>query len=51
MFGTGSAIRPGPLQRADALGLFLLLLAMDDEDAERLDCGEVGEDKTRGKEQ
>ena len=45
VFGTGSAIRPDPLQRADEIGLFLQLLAMDDEDAEGLDCEEVGEDK------
>ena len=46
LFGAGLAIRP--LQRADALGLFRQLLAMDVEDAEGLDGGEVGEDKTRG---
>ena len=51
VFGAGPAIRPGPLQRADALELFLQLLAMDDEDAAGLDCGEAGKDKTRGKEQ
>ena len=48
MFGAGLAMRPDPLQRADALGLFRQLLAMDVEDAEGLDGGEVREDKTRG---
>ena len=41
VFGAGSAIRPGRLERAGALGLLLQLLAMDDEDAEGLDGGEV----------
>ena len=49
MFQAGLAIRPDiPLQRAGALGLFLQLLAMDDEDVEDLDGGGVGEDQTRG---
>ena len=48
MFGAALAVRPDPLQRADALGLFWQLLAMDVEDAEGLDSGEVGEDKTLG---
>ena len=48
MFGAGLAIRPDPLQRADALGLLRQPLAMDVEEAEGLDGGEVGEDKTRG---
>ena len=46
VFGVWSDIRP--LQRADALGPFMQLLALDAEDAEDLDGGEVGEDKTRG---
>ena len=48
VFGAGLAIRPDPLQRPNALGLFRQLLAMDVEDAEGLDGGEVGEDKTLG---
>ena len=48
VFGAGLAIRPDPPQRADSLGLFRQLLAMDVEDAEGLDGGEVGEDKTSG---
>ena len=48
VFGAGSAIRPGPLQRADALGLMRQLLSMDDEDAEGLESETVGEDRTRG---
>ena len=39
MVGAGSAIRPDPVQRADALGLFRQLLAMDVEDAGGLDAG------------
>ena len=49
MFGSESAIRPGSLQRADALGLLRQLLATDVVDAEGLDDDEVGEERTEGK--
>ena len=49
MFGAGSAIRPGPLQRAGALGLWHQLLAMDVVDAEGLDDEAAGEERTEGK--
>ena len=48
MFGAESAIRPESLQRAGALGLLHRLLAMDVADAEGLEDGAEGEDKTRG---
>ena len=48
MFGAGSAILSGPLQRADALGLLRQLLSMDDEDAEGLESEPEGGDKTGG---
>ena len=47
--GAGSAIRPGPLQRARALGLWHQLLAMDVVDADSLDDEAVGEERTEGK--
>ena len=48
-FGAESAIRQDALQRASALGLLRRLLAMDVVvDAEGLDDGEEGDDKTRG---
>ena len=48
VFGVESAIRPDSLQLAGALGLLHQLLAMDVVDAEGLDDGAEGEDKTRG---
>ena len=48
MFGAESAIPPDSLQRAGAVGLSHRLLAMDVVDAEGLDDGAEGEDKTRG---
>ena len=48
VFGAESAIRPDSLQRACTLGLLCRLLAMDVVDAEGLDDGAEGEDKTRG---
>ena len=48
VFWAGLAIRPDPLQRSYALGLFRQLLAVVVEDAEGLDGGEVGGYKTRG---
>ena len=49
MFGAESAIRPGSLARADALGLLLQLLAMDVVDAEGLDDDAVGKERTERK--
>ena len=49
MFGAGSAIRPGPLQRAGALGLWHQLLAIDAAHAEGLDDEAVGEERTERK--
>ena len=43
-----SAIRQDSLQRASGFGLLRRLLAMDVADAEGLDDGAEGEDKTRG---
>ena len=49
MSGAEPAKRPDSLQRAGALGLMRRLLAMDVVDAEGLDDGAVGEDRTEGK--
>ena len=49
MSGAESAIWPDSLQRAGALGLMRRLLAMDVVDAEGLDDGAVGEERTEGK--
>ena len=48
VFGAESAIRPDSLQRAGALGLLHRRPAMDVVDAEGLDDGAEGEDKTQG---
>ena len=49
MSGAESATRPDSLQRAGALGLLHRLLALDVVDAEGLDDGAVGEERTEGK--
>ena len=52
VFGAGLAIRQDiPLQRVGSQGFSLELLLMDVVDAEGLDLEQVGEDRTRGKEE